>query len=85
MFVLSPLFYFLSSGPMVWLTWHSQMMYEPVGPGGGPMMATREIETPGWWSTVYGPLEWVSQQPWGEWMWQYWSAWIPEPAPPSEP
>jgi hypothetical protein len=66
-----PVLYVLSSGPALScaFTWHQPTVHDD---GDGDLGVTINLEEGPWWPVVYAPLQWVSEQPWGEWLCWYW-------------
>jgi len=67
-----PVLYVLSSGPALSLafTWHQPTVLDD---GDGNLGVTINLDEGPWWPVVYAPLQWVSEQSWGErlcWYWQ---------------
>jgi hypothetical protein len=69
--VALPLLYVLSSGPALSLafTWHQPTVHDN---GDGDLGITINLDEGPWWPVVYAPLQWVSEQTWGDWLCWYW-------------
>lgn len=63
--------YILSSGPALTLafTWHQPTVKDN---GDGDLGVTINLDEGPWWPVVYAPLQWVSEQSWGDWLCWYW-------------
>jgi hypothetical protein len=77
------LIYVLSSGPtqMLAFTW-DHARYEDDGDGNFELSV--DVHQGPWWPTVYAPLQWMSEQSWGEWIWSYWQLFRISRAPDSD-
>jgi hypothetical protein len=65
--------YVLSSGPMTTLGRWSHTTYTPAPALGSNAVMVTTQEGPGvWWSQVYAPLLWASDQSWGDQLYSYW-------------
>jgi hypothetical protein len=67
------LLYVLSSGPALSLafTWHQPTVHDN---GDGDLGVTINLDEGPWWPVVYAPLQWVSEQSWGDslcWYWEF--------------
>jgi hypothetical protein len=71
MAVAVPLLYVLSSGPSLSFafTWHQPTLHDE---GDGNLGVTVNLDEGPWWPVVYAPLQWVSEQTWGDWLCRYW-------------
>jgi hypothetical protein len=71
MAIAVPLLYVLSSGPALSLafTWHQPTVQDN---GDGDLGVTINLDEGPWWPVVYAPLQWVSEQSWGDWLCWYW-------------
>jgi hypothetical protein len=69
--VAIPVLYVLSSGPALSFafTWHQPTMHDD---GQGNLGVTINLDEGPWWPVVYAPLQWVSEQSWGDWLCWYW-------------
>jgi hypothetical protein len=69
--VAIPVLYVLSSGPALSyaFTWHQPTLHDD---GDGNLGVTINLDEGPWWPVVYAPLQWVSEQSWGEWLCSYW-------------
>jgi hypothetical protein len=63
--------YVLSSGPALSLafTWRQPTVNDD---GQGELGVTVNLDEGPWWPVVYAPLQWVSEQSWGDWLVWYW-------------
>jgi hypothetical protein len=66
-----PVLYVLSSGPALSFafTWHQPTVHDE---GDGDLGVTINLDEGPWWPVVYAPLQWASEQSWGEWLCWYW-------------
>jgi hypothetical protein len=66
-----PVLYVLSSGPALSFafTWHQPTVHDD---GDGDLGVTINLDEGPWWPVVYAPLQWASEQAWGEWLCWYW-------------